>query len=108
MWGALTRILITYVVPFLLPMAIYAAWTWYRARYAAAHGGEAPRLERGPWPLLVFLGAVSAFVALGATAFLRGGPADQRYVPPQVVDGEIVPGHMEPKSPPQSGQKSPG
>ncbi len=51
------RILLTYVVPFLMPMAVYAAWSWYRARYAATHGGEAPQLERGPWPLLVFLGA---------------------------------------------------
>lgn len=94
----MARILLTYIVPFLLPMAVYAAWTWYRARYAAAHGGEAPRLERGPWPLLVFLGAVSAFAVLGATAFLAGGPTDQRYVPPHVVDGQVVPGHTEPKT----------
>ena len=95
------RIILTYIVPFLTPMAVYVAWTWYRARYIASHGGEAPRLERGPWPLLVFLGAVSAFVVLGVTAVLRGGPADQRYVPPHVVDGEVVPGHMEPKTPQQ-------
>lgn len=94
----MARILLTYVMPFLLPIAAYAAWTWYRTRYAAAHGGEVPRFERGHWPLLVFLGALSAFAVLALTAFLRGGPADERYVPPHVVDGEVVPGHMEPKT----------
>lgn len=94
----MARIVLTYLIPFLMPMAVYLAWTWYRERYVATHSGESPRIERGPWPLLVFLGAVSAVVVLGATAFMRGGPADQRYVPPHVVDGEVVPGHMEPKA----------
>ena len=62
----MARILLTYVVPFLLPMAAYAAWVWYRAGYVAEHGGAAPRIERGPWPLLLFLGALCAF---GVTAY---------------------------------------
>ena len=94
----MARILLTYVVPFLLPMAAYAAWVWYRAGYVAEHGGAAPRIERGPWPLLLFLGAVCAFGVLSATAFMRGGPADQDYVPPHVVNGEVIPGHLEPKT----------
>ena len=93
----MTRILITYVVPFLLPMAIYASGVWYRAGYAARHGGEAPRLEQGPWPLLLFAGALSAVIVLAATAWLRGGGADETYIPPHVVDGKVVPGHLEPK-----------
>ena len=95
----MARIVLTYLVPFLTPLAIYAAWSWFRAGYAARHGGEGPGIERGPWPLLVFLGAVSAFAVLGVTAFMRGGSADERYVPPQVVNGEVVPGHMVPKTP---------
>ena len=94
----MARLLVTYMVPFLLPMAAYVAWVWYRAKYTAEHGGEAPRIERGPWPLLLFLGAVCAFAVLALTAFMRGGPADQTYVPPRVVDGEVVPGHLEPKA----------
>lgn len=94
----MARIVLTYVMPFLLPMAVYAAWSWYRARYAAAHEGAAPRLEQGPWPLLVFLGAVSAFAVLGVTALMRGGPAGDNYVPAHVVNGEVVPGHLEPKN----------
>ena len=54
------RILFTYIVPFLLPSAIYVAWGWYRTRYVAAHAGQPPGLERGPWALLIFLKACSS------------------------------------------------
>jgi len=95
----MSRILITYVIPFLLPAAVYAAWVWYRTGYVARHGGEAPRLERGPWPLLLFLGAVSAVAVLSATALLRGGSPDATYVPPHLENGKLIPGHLEPKKP---------
>ncbi len=95
----MSRILITYIIPFLLPAAVYAAWVWYRTGYVAERGGEAPRLERGPWPLLLFLGAVSALVVLSATALIRGGSPDDIYVPPHLENGKLIPGHLEPKKP---------
>ena len=67
------RIMYTYVVPFLMPAAVYAAWVWYRMRYVAQHGGEAPKLEQGPWPLLLFLGAILAFGVLALSALTQGG-----------------------------------
>ena len=95
----MSRILFTYAVPFLLPMAVYMAWVWYRTGYVARHGGEAPRLEQGPWPLLLFLGAALVLVVLGATALSRGGTADLIYVPPRLENGQVVPGHLEPQEP---------
>ncbi len=95
------RILFTYVVPFLLPIATYSVWVWWRTRYAAAHGGEAPAFEKGPWPMLLFAGAVLALVVLGFTAFLDSNSPDEGdYVPPRVVNGEIVPGHIAPRKAP--------
>lgn len=93
----MSRIVLTYIIPFLMPAAVYAAWVWYRTRYADRHGGEVPQLEQGPWPLLLFSGAVFAFVVLGATALLSGGSPDETYVPPYVENGKMVPGHLEPK-----------
>ncbi len=95
----MSRIVFTYIVPFLMPAAVYAAWVWYRTAHAARHGGEAPKLEQGPWPLLLFAGAVFAFAVLGATAMLRGGSPDETYVPPHLENGEMIPGHLEPKKP---------
>ena len=93
----MARLLLEYVVPFLTPMAVYAIWVWYRTGYAARHGGAGPRIEKGPWPLLVFLGALSAFATLGLTGFLQASPADSDYVPPHVEKGEVIPGHFDPK-----------
>jgi hypothetical protein len=96
----MARIVFTYVVPFLLPMAIYASWVWYRSAYAARHGGDAPRLEQGPWPLLLFAGAVSALIVLAASAWLRGSGAGGVYVPAHVEDGKVIPGHFDTKKHP--------
>jgi len=95
----MSRIVFSYIIPFLLPAAVYALWVWYRTRYVAQHGGEAPKLEQGPWPLLLFIGAIFAFAILGTTAMLRGGDPDQTYVPARVENGTVVPGHLEPKKP---------
>jgi len=93
----MSRIVFSYIVPFLMPAAVYLAWVWYRTRYAEQHGGEAPKLEQGPWPLLLFIGAVFAFMVLGATALIRGGSPDDTYVPPRLENGKLIPGHLEPK-----------
>jgi hypothetical protein len=93
----MSRIIFTYIVPFLLPAVVYALWVWYRTNYVARHGGEAPKLEKGPWPLLLFMGAVLAFAVLGATALLRGGDPNDTYVPPHLENGKLIPGHLEPK-----------
>lgn len=95
------RILFTYIVPFLMPIAVYAAWVAYRARYADRHGGAAPQFEQGPWPLLLFAGALLALAVLGVSAVMQGNsPEEGEYVPPYVENGQIVPGHLEPKKKP--------
>lgn len=96
---AMSRIVFTYIIPFLLPAAAYAVWVWYRSGYVARHGGEAPRLEQGPWPLLLFAGAVLAFAVLAVTALTHGGDPNATYVPPHLDGGKIIPGHLEPKKP---------
>jgi heme A synthase len=93
----MVRIVFTYIVPFLLPLAVYLAWGWYRTRYVAAHGGEPPKLERGPWPLLLVLGAMLTLLSLAATALTRGSDAGSAYTPSHLENGQLVPGHMDAK-----------
>lgn len=100
------RILFTYIVPFLAPIVTYALWVWYRTRYVAEHGGEAPQFEKGPWPMLLFAGAVLALAVLGVSAMLQGNSPDEGvYVPPRVEGGKVIPGHIEPRAP--APQKTP-
>ena len=89
------RIVFTYLVPFLLPIAIYVGWVLYRTRYVARHGGEAPKFERGPWPLLIFIGAVFTLAVMGVVAMERGEIAGSRYEPARIGGGRIVPGHLD-------------
>ncbi len=96
----MVRILLTYVVPLLLPSAIYFVWGWYRTRYVAQHGGEAPQLERGPWALLFFIGAVLTLASFAATALMQGSDAGSVYTPPHLENGKLIPGHLEPKTSP--------
>jgi hypothetical protein len=95
------RILFTYIVPFLTPIGLYALWIWYRTRYAEKHGGEAPRFEQVPWPLLLFAGAVFALGVLGISAAMQGNdPSEGVYVAPRVEGGKVIPGHIEPHKKP--------
>lgn len=93
------RIVLQYMVPFLLPLAGYSLWIWYRTRYAEKHGGEAPAFEKGPWPLMLFLGAVLTLASLGITALMTGGNPGDTYIPARVENGKVVPGRMEPAAP---------
>lgn len=91
------RIFFIYVLPFLLPLTAYLAWAWYRIGYAKKHGGDAPQIEKGPWPLLLLLGAVLAFGGMAATALMRGADSDATYTPSRYEDGRIIPGQLEEK-----------
>jgi hypothetical protein len=96
------RFVLTYIVPFLLPIATYAAWVWYRTRYVQKHGGEAPKFEKGPWPMLLFAGAVLTLIVLGISATIQGNAPDEgRYVEPRVENGRVIPGHIEPRKTPK-------
>ncbi len=91
------RIVVTYIVPFLLPSAVYLAWAWYRSRYVASHDGEAPKVERGPWPLLLLLGALLTLASLVVTALTTGSDAGSIYTPSHLENGKVVPGRMDEK-----------
>jgi len=93
----MARIFFTSVLPFLLPLTVYLLWAWYRTAYANKHGGEAPDIEKGPWPLMLLLGAVLTMALLAYTALTRGANPDAEYTPPRYEDGQIVPGQLKEK-----------
>lgn len=93
----MARILFQIVFPIVLPALIYALWMTAERRRAEAAATEKPRWGDAPWVWLLTLGAFFAAVIAFAIALLGGDPASGVYVPPEVRDGQVVPGHVVPK-----------
>jgi hypothetical protein len=81
------RLLLSRLALFLLPFALYYAY-WLASR-------DVPRRRLTPWTALIVAGLVlvaGSFVWLGLT---EGDSTAGKYVPAHVVDGRVVPGHVE-------------
>lgn len=87
------RTFLTIAVPFLLPTLLYMLWLVLRARVPL--GGAMP-WQAFPWPWLVISGVVLTALFLYLVNFHIGGAARGKYVPPQYIDGRVVPGHVAP------------
>ena len=90
----MARILITVVLPLMLPTAAYFGW-FYMAQRRAVLAGEpekAPRLGDVPWTVLALTGLLVAGTGLFASAIFGGARPGQHYVPPHVEGGRVVPG----------------
>ena len=90
------RLLLNYLLPIVLPFAVYGIWlafTRYKAR-TSGHDGM-PEWRDTPWTWLMVAGAVLVAAGFASLAFIGGSPIDQKYIPPKCIDGVIVPSHTE-------------
>ncbi len=84
------RILLSIVLPFLLPTLFYAAWLFLTRRL------EGIGWTSFPWPWLAGSGIALAALFLYVVNVHFGQAPQGTYVPPQWIDGKVVPGHLEP------------
>ena len=87
------RVLLTIVLPLLLPTAVYVGWLV--VAYRVQHGGAVPWVEL-PWVWLAAAGALLLAIVLFVVHVHFGTPQTGTYVPPRWEDGHIVPSHIEP------------
>jgi hypothetical protein len=95
------RVLLTIVLPLLLPTAIYVAWLMamqWSARGSAP--GEGVRWTALPWIWLAATGVVLLVLVLLTLTVHFGEPETGTYVPPRYEDGRVVPSHIEPRRTP--------
>lgn len=88
------RFIVFRLWPALLPLAAY--WLWHRVavRRALKAGKPPPHFRDGPfyWAVIAsLLVAVFCFLWFGAQL----GEHKGNYVPPQMKDGVLIPGHVE-------------
>ena len=94
----MTRTIISILIPFIAPFILYAIWAWFtnRKKEALADGKPLASWQTWPWAILFSVGSVLATATL-VILFFFGEPVQEgRWVPPTVVNGEMVPGHYEP------------
>ena len=87
----MVRILITYLLPLVLP-----ALAWYLWSRLSPGASGVPDRETGwaaaPWDRLGIAGVVLLSLTLGALALFTGAEPGNVYTPARVVDGKVVPG----------------
>jgi hypothetical protein len=94
------RIAVQFVLPIVLPTVLYLLWLAAERRRIERVGvGDKPHWQDAPWIWLVALGVLFAGLISVASAVFGGAEVKGTYVPPRVIDGNIVPGHVEPAAP---------
>ena len=84
------RIVLFYILPFLLPFIGFFTYRFLVTR------GQA-RVRETPWFVLTIAGLGLAIGTLVTVALTGGGDKEADYQPPRIEDGRIVPGEiMEP------------
>ncbi|HTZ81164.1 MAG TPA: DUF6111 family protein [Stellaceae bacterium] len=92
------RALLTVILPLLLPTLLYLVWALAMRRIEAT--GMVEVLRSLPWVWLVPAGVALVAIALIALPLGFGGNGGGVYVPPQIVNGKLVPGHLAPAAKP--------
>jgi heme A synthase len=91
------RVALEFLIAVLLPAAVYFLWLAHEQRRIKRLGeGEPPRWQDAPWLWLASAGIALMVVVAVASALFGGDQAGPGYVPPRAVNGEIIPGHVEP------------
>ena len=93
----MTRILLHYLLPLLLPTAIYILYMMWARRRAVAAGADAPDWREGPVFWFVLGGLLLAAASLIALFVFEGDDGmGNVYRPPRVEGDKVLPGEFVP------------
>ena len=83
----MTRVLLTIVLPLLLPAILYGAWLWV----ARGRSAQQPL----PWVWAAAGGIVLMIASLALFGFEGREVPGVQYVPPRATGSEVVPGQFD-------------
>lgn len=90
------RLLLSYLLPIVLPFIIYGVWLLLARRKVRLAGADGvPEWRDAPWTWLLTASALLVAASFVALALTGGSPPGGTYVAPHYIDGVIVPGRME-------------
>ncbi|MEQ8601690.1 MAG: DUF6111 family protein [Marivibrio sp.] len=104
------RTFLTVVLPLIAPTIVFFIWAWFAKKRAEKEERHEPipAWQNWPWARLVLTGAVLTALTLSAVAMMREAAPGQRYVPPRIENGELIPGHFVPAEQDESGESKTG
>ncbi len=91
----MSRIVLQYLLPLLLPAALYFGWLWLARRTGKGQAGGVTPLQDGPWFWLVTAGLALMVAGLVFTALMGQGQVEGTYEPPRFEGGRVVPGTVK-------------
>ncbi|MEI6558143.1 MAG: DUF6111 family protein [Rhodospirillaceae bacterium] len=91
------RLLLELVLPALIPVLVYLGWLRVERRRAAAagEGSPLPWWAETPWLALAGAGVLLAALVLSVIVMRSGDAINGVYIPAQIENGTLVPGHVE-------------
>jgi hypothetical protein len=87
------RVVLTIVLPFLLPTGLYLLWI---GTLGSPQEAGAISWAAVPWIWLAGAGAVLLAIVLFVVTVHFGSPQEGVYVPPRWEGNRVVPSHIEP------------
>ncbi len=91
----MSRLLLQYLLPLLLPAAVYIGWVWLANRTGKGRADGSMGLQEGPWFWLVTAGLALMVAGLVFTALMGQGQIEGTYEPPRFEGGRVVPGTVK-------------
>ena len=93
------RTTLLHILILLAPTILYVAWLLLARRAHLSRARWAATFRAMPWLRLLGGGLVLAAASLVALALLGGDDPRGTYVPPHLLDGEVVPAKVVPTVP---------
>jgi Family of unknown function (DUF6111) len=90
------RIILTYLIPFVLPAAAWFVWQKFFAKSPALGGATRIDPHQVPWHWLGLAGLVLAAATLTTLGVFGGASPGEVYQPAEMIDGKITPGKHVP------------
>ncbi len=92
----MTRQIITIILPLLAPIIAYIIWGLYlkRKKNDIDAGKKLNPWQQWPWHWLIISGSILMLLSLLFLGFSDDNNLDGKYIPPAVINGELIQGHF--------------
>jgi len=92
----MARLIVSYILPLLLPMAIYLGWMWVIRHRSRSRGDEIPEIRNSSMFWSAVIGVVLMFAGLAVLAISGGAPPGEgNYQSPRLENGKVIPPKLD-------------